>query len=33
MREQLSRYVDLLFAGTHGTEDMKQEILQNPGSL
>lgn len=29
MREQLISYVDLLFAGTSGCEDMKQEILQN----
>ncbi len=29
MREQLISYVDLLFAGTTGCEDMKQEILQN----
>ena len=29
MREQLAKYVDLLFAGNPGSEDMKQEILQN----
>jgi hypothetical protein len=29
MREQLSSYVNLLFAGTTDTEDIKQEILQN----
>ncbi len=29
MREQLSKYIDLLFAGAPGAEDMKQEILQN----
>ena len=29
MREQLIHYVDLLFAGTNGCEDIKQEILQN----
>ncbi len=29
MREQLASYVELLFAGTSGCEDMKQEILQN----
>ena len=29
MREQLIQYVELLFAGTKGCEDMKQEILQN----
>lgn len=29
MREQLTQYVNLLFAGTSGTEDIKQEILQN----
>lgn len=29
MREQLEKYVELLFAGSHGTEDIKQEILQN----
>lgn len=29
MREQLIQYVELLFAGTQGCEDMKQEILQN----
>ena len=29
MREQLIQYVNLLFAGTHNCEDMKQEILQN----
>lgn len=29
MREQLASYVELLFAGTSGYEDMKQEILQN----
>ena len=29
MREQLKQYVNLLFAGTPGSEDMKQEILQN----
>lgn len=29
MREQLEKYVELLFAGNPGSEDMKQEILQN----
>lgn len=29
MRDQLIRYVDLLFAGAADTEDIKQEILQN----
>lgn len=29
MREQLIQYVNLLFAGSLDTEDMKQEILQN----
>ncbi len=29
MRDQLIRYVDLLFAGASGTADIKQEILQN----
>lgn len=29
MKEKLIQYVDLLFAGTPGTEDIKQEILQN----
>ena len=29
MRNQLIQYVDLLFAGAPGTEDIKQEILQN----
>ncbi len=29
MREKLKEYVHLLFAGTTGTEDMEQEILQN----
>lgn len=29
MRQRLIQYVDLLFAGTAGTEDIKQEILQN----
>ncbi len=29
MREQLSQYVELLFAGARGCEDIKQEILQN----
>lgn len=29
MREKLKEYVHLLFAGTVGTEDMEQEILQN----
>lgn len=29
MREQLKQYVNLLFAGTLGSEEMKQEILQN----
>ena len=29
MREQLVQYVNLLFAGTDGAEDIKQEILQN----
>lgn len=29
MREQLVQYVNLLFAGTDGAEEVKQEILQN----
>lgn len=29
MREQLTHYVALLFAGTTGTEEIRQEILQN----
>lgn len=29
MREKLKSYVELLFAGTTGTEEMQQEILQN----
>ena len=29
MKEKLEQYIDLLFAGSHGTDDMKQEILQN----
>lgn len=29
MRDQLFQYVNLLFAGTIGMEDVKQEILQN----
>ena len=29
MKEQLIQYVNLLFAGATGAEDMKQEILQN----
>lgn len=29
MREQLAQYVDLLFAGSDGAEEIKQEILQN----
>ncbi len=29
MREQLAQYVNLLFAGSPGNEDMLQEILQN----
>ncbi len=29
MREQLVQYVNLLFAGTSGTEEIQQEILQN----
>lgn len=29
MKEQLVQYVNLLFAGTENTDDMKQEILQN----
>lgn len=29
MREQLEQYVNLLFAGSPDTEEMKQEILQN----
>ena len=29
MREQLANYVNLLFAGTTGTEEIKQEILFN----
>ena len=30
MREQLIQYVELLFAGATDSEDIKQEILQNP---
>lgn len=29
MKEQLTQYVELLFAGATGCEDIKQEILQN----
>lgn len=29
MRDKLKQYVDLLFAGTPGTQDIKEEILQN----
>ncbi len=29
MKQQLIQYVELLFAGNHGSDDMKQEILQN----
>ena len=29
MREQLIKYIDLLFAGAPEAEDIKQEILQN----
>ena len=29
MREQLEKYVELLFAGTPDSDDMQQEILQN----
>ena len=29
MREQLVQYIDLLFAGTPDSDEMKQEILQN----
>ena len=29
MREQLAQYVDLLFAGSDGAAEIKQEILQN----
>ncbi|MBQ7416257.1 MAG: hypothetical protein IJW14_04385 [Oscillospiraceae bacterium] len=29
MREQLSKYVELLFAGTTDTDEIRQEILQN----
>jgi len=29
MREKLIQYIDLLFAGTADTDDIKQEILQN----
>ena len=29
MREKLISYVNLLFAGTEGVEDIQQEILQN----
>ena len=29
MREQLTQYVNLLFAGAHDSEDIRQEILQN----
>ena len=29
MREKLISYVNLLFAGTEGVEDIRQEILQN----
>ena len=31
MREQLVQYIDLLFAGTADSDEMKQEILQNTG--
>ena len=29
MRQQLIQYVELLFAGAPGSEEIKQEILQN----
>jgi len=29
MKEQLIQYVNLLFAGTTGCDDIRQEILQN----
>ena len=29
MKEKLIQYVDLLFAGATGSEEIKQEILQN----
>ena len=29
MREQLTQYVNLLFAGAPDSEDIRQEILQN----
>lgn len=29
MREKLIQYIDLLFAGAHDADDIKQEILQN----
>lgn len=29
MREQLTKYVELLFAGTPNSDDMRQEIMQN----
>ena len=29
MREQLTQYVELLFAGAPGSEEIKEEILQN----
>lgn len=29
MKDQLRNYVELLFAGSRGTEDIRQEILQN----
>ena len=29
MREQLTKYIDLLFAGAEDADDIKQEILQN----
>jgi hypothetical protein len=29
MREQLTQYVELLFVGTSGTDEIRQEILQN----
>lgn len=29
MKEELKKYVELLFAGTTGTEEIRQEILQN----
>ena len=29
MREQLAQYVELLFAGTTDTDEIRQEILQN----